>query len=653
MSRLSIGRARLAVASLALTLTACNGDGPSGPPPAITLALSSTTLTVQQSQSGTVTMTVGRLNNFASAVTLSLEGASAGVTGTFNPASVPNGSTTSTLTVSASGTAPLGTHTLTVRARGQGVSDQTATLTLTVVAPPTLGLALNPTTLSVQQGQSGTSAVTITRAGSFARAVDLSAEGVPTGVTVSFNPATIAAGATTSTMTVGVGTGAATGQFTITVRARGQGVPDQTATFTLQITPSTGGTSVTFQFCQPPQPIWVAYQDDTGPWTLVPGNVLDAYTFTITSSRGGVAIVTPNGTGFDTQVIYATASELATIGASWDAECAFTPDSKQLSGTVAGVGANDHADITLGPVNVFVAPGQPTSFTLQGVPAGPLDLVATRGTSSFPVFTTNKLILRRGLNLPNGSTIPVLDFNSAEAVAPVAATLTVANLLGEELVYFASYITAGGTAATLTANLGAVGGTQPYQGVPSSLQAAGDLHEFLVLAGTDVMSRLVVASFHGAANRTVTLGSQLAPATVNVVSALPYARYRLQLMSQSEYGQMAVASFEQANATAPRTTTVFATDGYFGGTPASWELTIPDLTGAGYEANWGLRPNTTTDWTATAAGGSLFTIPGEGTTLIAASRTAAAPLAVQSVLRALRPSPSIKAPAILRLPSRP
>jgi hypothetical protein len=748
MGPLSIRRTRVSLASVALALAACNGDGPSGPPPAITIALSGTTLTVPQGQSGTVTVSVGRLNGFASAVTLSLEGAPAGVTGAFNPASVPNGTTTSTLTVSASGSAAVGTHTLTVRGRGQGVTDQTATLTLTVVVPPTL----DPTSLSLQQGQSGTAAVTIARGGSFTGAVDLSAEGVPTGVTVSFNPATIAAGSTTSTMTVAVGTSAATGQFTITVRARGQGVTDQTvaltltvtapaytialnptgasvqqggntavqvsvtrsggfadavtlslegapagvtstfnpnpatgntstltinvgagtalgnhtltvrgtapgltdrtATFALQVTSSTGGTSVSFRFCESPLPIWVGYQDDMGPWTRVTTGANNTYTFTLTS-RGGIAIVTPEGTGYHTEVVYGTASELATIGASWDVACSFAPGTKQLTGTVAGVSAaSEDADIILGPASTFVTGGQ-TTYTLQGVPEGALDLFATRGTFSSTAFITNKLILRRGLNLPNGSSIPVLDFNAVEAVAPAPGNLTIGGLGADQAAFFVSYRTAAGTEADLTINIAGVGATHAYQGVPSSIQVAGDLHQFLVFANptgpNPMTSRLLLASFHAAGNHTVTLGPDLGTPTVSVVASSPYVRYRMQLARQSEYSETAAANFEQPATL--RNVTVLATAGYFGGAPATWDLSIPDLSGAsGFDANWGLQPNTGTNWAVTAADGSLFAIPGDGTTIRAAQRTGGAPPGIQSAMRSLRTLRPTRRPMTLRLP---
>ena len=58
---------------------------------------------------------------------------------------------------------------------------------------PSLGnftISASPTTLSIAQGNQGTSTITTTVSGGFSSAISLSASGVPGG-TVSFNPSTI------------------------------------------------------------------------------------------------------------------------------------------------------------------------------------------------------------------------------------------------------------------------------------------------------------------------------------------------------------------------------------------------------------------------------------------------------------------------------
>src|SRR5688572_22999723 len=214
MAPLLVHRVRIAVAMLTLAASACDGDGP-GPAQEISIALSGTTLTIAQGQNGTVTVTVGRLNGFASAVALSLEGAPAGVTGAFNPASVPNGATTSTLTITVGTTAATGAHTLTVRGRGQGVTDQTVALTLTVTAEPSYTLALTPTGAAVQQGGNTAVQVLVTRSGGFGGSVALSLEGPPAGVTGTFSPNPATGNSSTLAITVAAGTPPATHSLTV------------------------------------------------------------------------------------------------------------------------------------------------------------------------------------------------------------------------------------------------------------------------------------------------------------------------------------------------------------------------------------------------------------------------------------------------------
>jgi hypothetical protein len=101
---------------------------------------------------------------------------------------------------------------------------------------PAIGISLSPTSLSLVQGANGTVTATVSRSGGFAGSIDLSLEGAPTGVTGSFSPASVAAGATTSTITVTAAASTAPGNYTLTVRAKGTGATDQTASVALIVT---------------------------------------------------------------------------------------------------------------------------------------------------------------------------------------------------------------------------------------------------------------------------------------------------------------------------------------------------------------------------------------------------------------------------------
>ncbi|HEY7781128.1 MAG TPA: hypothetical protein VIC85_13020 [Ktedonobacterales bacterium] len=77
-------------------------------------------------------------------------------------------------------------------------------------------ISANPTSLSIQQGNSGTSTISTAVTSGSAGTVSLTASVSPAGPTVSLNPTSVTAGGS-STLTVNVGSGVATGNYTVTV----------------------------------------------------------------------------------------------------------------------------------------------------------------------------------------------------------------------------------------------------------------------------------------------------------------------------------------------------------------------------------------------------------------------------------------------------
>src|SRR6266516_3987411 len=176
----------------------CGTKESTGPAADYTLSLAPAALTVAQAANGTATVTITR-TNFTGAVTLSLGGAPTGVTGSFNPAAPAGTSSTVTLSVGAA-VAP-GVYNLTVDGTATA-GNRSTPLTLTVSAAPDYTLSLSPATLTIAQGATGPTTVTITRT-NFTGAVTLSLGSAPAGVTGSFDPATPTG--TSSTLTVSVG----------------------------------------------------------------------------------------------------------------------------------------------------------------------------------------------------------------------------------------------------------------------------------------------------------------------------------------------------------------------------------------------------------------------------------------------------------------
>jgi hypothetical protein len=206
--------------------------------PNFTVTANPTGVSVMQGSQGTSTINTTISGVFNSAITLSTSGVPTGTTVSFspNPIGAP-GSGSSTMTITVGSNTAMGTYPITVTGDGGGI-ERTTTVTLTVTSPvqPDFTIAVSPNSLLIGQGNQGTSTVTTTIVGGFNSAISLSATGVPTGTTVSFNPNPIAApGNGSSTMTVMVGASTALGTYPITVTGTGGGT-QHSATVTLTVT---------------------------------------------------------------------------------------------------------------------------------------------------------------------------------------------------------------------------------------------------------------------------------------------------------------------------------------------------------------------------------------------------------------------------------
>src|SRR6266704_3258592 len=105
---------------------------------------------------------------------------------------------------------------------------------VSVSAPlPNFSLSTSPSSLTIAQGTSGASTITVTPLNGFNSNVSLSASGLPSGVTASFNPSSTAS---TSTLTLAASSTAATGTVTVTVTGT-SGSLTTTTTVSLTVNP--------------------------------------------------------------------------------------------------------------------------------------------------------------------------------------------------------------------------------------------------------------------------------------------------------------------------------------------------------------------------------------------------------------------------------
>jgi hypothetical protein len=234
---------------LALLLAACGGGGQ--PQPDLTLAgISPQNPAVVQGGTVTLTLTFTSQNGFQGQVSLSvLEGGQPvswlSPNAVQRNLNVPRGQQVQeTLQVQVAPNAPTGSRNLTVRAAyGNQVTERA--LTLTVNAPPDFAISLNPTSLTVQQGGSNSTQLTITPQNGFTGTVSLSlvdgsGNSVP-GITLSPTSVSVTgSGPVTQDLTVSVGSGVAPGTYSLQVQAT-SGSLTKTANLSLTVSAPGGG----------------------------------------------------------------------------------------------------------------------------------------------------------------------------------------------------------------------------------------------------------------------------------------------------------------------------------------------------------------------------------------------------------------------------
>jgi hypothetical protein len=550
--------------------------------PQITLSLASSTATVGQGSASTVLVTIQR-TNYTSAVTLTIEGLPQGVTATFAPPSLADGSPTSTLTINAAGSAAPGNFTLTVRASGAGVTEQTATIALMVNV--TGNYTLSPlSTITVAQTGGGMATILIGRTGGNAGSVSLAVSGAPAGLTASF--ATSSTTDKAVSLSISATSTVATGPYTLTITGTSPGLGDQTTPLSVVVIAPPATATLTIPFCA--VPLWFAYQNEGFHWQQATASGT-SFSFPATQ-KVAVAFVFQDGLDTEANIYYATRTELAS---NTDTECR---GPKTVTGTVSGLLTGQSARIAFGSADTTVSATQ-TAYTLKSVPDRALDLVATRGTSTSGTqgtfFTPDRMIIRRSLTQANNSSIAALDFLT-EGFATELSTLTIGGLLSGEEIYFQNFLWTPTFTFGLIQTAAPGSASATVHSVPAVQRVAGDLHELYVEAyvatPTSVVGRAHIAYVDEIDNRTDNLGPVPSNSTISLLTATPYVRMRGQLVSQPEYPSFSRFSFLQG----ARTVLVGVSAAHLGATPVTWDATLPDFTGtAGFNASWMLGAGST------------------------------------------------------------
>jgi Viral BACON domain len=202
-------------------------------------SLSATAATVVAGATGTSTLTVTPQNGFTGTIALSASGLPSGVT--LSPTSVTG---SGPLTLTASSTATTGTFPITLTGTSGSLS-HTASFNLTLnsstATKPDFSLSASPSSVTITQGSSGTSMISIAPLNGFNSSVSLSIPGLPSGVTAVFSPASTMG---TSTLTLSASSAAASLTVGLTVTGT-SGSLTHTTTVNLTVNAAGGTSSLT------------------------------------------------------------------------------------------------------------------------------------------------------------------------------------------------------------------------------------------------------------------------------------------------------------------------------------------------------------------------------------------------------------------------
>jgi len=233
---------------------------------------------------------------------------------------------------------------------------------------PSFTLSASPSSVTVTQGGSGTSTITVTDLGGFSGSVNLAASGLPSGVTATFgtNPT-----ASTSTLTLTASGTATTGTATITITGTSGSL---TATTTVSLTVNSAA-APNFSVSASPTSVTVT-QGSSGTSTVTitsTGGFNSATTLSASGLPSGVTAafstnpVTPPANGSATSVLTLTASSTAAVGTATvtiTGTSGSTTHSTTISLTVNSSSGTKNFTLALSPSSFTIVEGGRTSTIL-------------------------------------------------------------------------------------------------------------------------------------------------------------------------------------------------------------------------------------------------------------------------------------------------
>jgi uncharacterized membrane protein len=197
-----------------------------------------TDMSVQQGSSATKNLEVKLLTGTSENVSLALTGLPTGVTSTFSAAS-GTPSYNSTLTINASASAAAGIYPVVLKSTSS-TGTQTYNFDITVSSATTaFDYNVNGVSdVNVQQGNSGSLSLTINKISGTAETVNLAVDGLPSGATASFSPASGMPNFS-STLTINTTASLAPGTYPLKVKSTSASTTAKNYNFNLVVTGTT------------------------------------------------------------------------------------------------------------------------------------------------------------------------------------------------------------------------------------------------------------------------------------------------------------------------------------------------------------------------------------------------------------------------------
>jgi kumamolisin len=292
-------------------------------------------------------------------------------------------------------------------------------------ATPSFTLSASPSSVTVTQGSSGTSTISVTDVGGFSGSVTLAASGLPSGVTATFgtNPTT-----GTSVLTLTASATATTGTSTVTIMGTSGSL---TATTSVALTVNSA-TTPAFSVSASPTSVTVT-QGTSGTSTITvtsTGGFNSATTLSASGLPSGVTAtfstnpVTPPANGSATSTLTLTASASATVGTATvtiTGTSGSTSHSTTISLTVNASSGTPNFTLSLSPSSFTVDDGGSKSTTLTVTSVNGFHSAVTLSVNEFPTDVSATASANPVTPPANGSVKVTLTW-SATRRAPTGTT---------------------------------------------------------------------------------------------------------------------------------------------------------------------------------------------------------------------------------------